>query len=92
MAHWLKGRPLLPFRVPDAMQFATVDAETGRPATRGKLVLEAFKPGQEPDAPPPAQAAGGAPGRPAPTTGPAAARPLPAPVPAPAGGASSGIY
>jgi penicillin-binding protein 1A len=86
MAHWLKGRPLLPFRVPDAMVFATVDAATGAPATTGRLVLEAFKPGQEPaDG---AAAGRTAPPRVAPGTGAGGARPLPAP----AAGGASGIY
>jgi membrane carboxypeptidase/penicillin-binding protein len=86
MAHWLKGRPLLPFRVPDAMVFATVDAATGAPATSGRLVLEAFKPGQEPaDG---AAAGRTAPPRVAPGTGAGGARPLPAP----AAGGASGIY
>jgi hypothetical protein len=86
---------LLPFRVPDALHFATVDAATGRPATTGRVVLEAFKPGQEPDMASEGAAAGaGAPMRVAP--GPAGAgRALPSAIPVPATGGTaspSGIY
>ncbi len=83
MAHWLKGRPLLPFRVPDQMVFATVDAATGAPAVSGRTVLEAFKPGQQPGAPvEAAPAARATPARPGLPAGPVGATPA----------APSGIY
>ena len=94
MAHALEGRPLLPFRVPDDLYFATVDVVTGRPATTGRVVLEAFKPGQQPEEAGEAAVAvgAGAPVRVAP--GPAGAgRALPSAGPAASGTASpSGIY
>ncbi len=49
MAGALKDRPPTPFRVPEGIHFVRVDATTGQPSSGGgKVVNEAFKPGQEP--------------------------------------------
>ncbi len=46
----LKGKPPVPFRTPPGMQFIPIDAKTGKRANFGDpgVILEAFKPGEEP--------------------------------------------
>ena len=46
----LKGRPPVPFRTPPGMEFIPIDPKTGKRANFGEpgVILEAFKPGQEP--------------------------------------------
>ncbi len=46
----LKGRPPVPFRTPPGIQLIPIDPKTGRRADYGEenVILEAFKPGQEP--------------------------------------------
>ena len=46
----LKGKPPVPFRTPPGMQFIPIDPNTGKRASFGDpgVILEAFKPGQEP--------------------------------------------
>ncbi len=46
----LKGRPPVPFRTPPDMQFIPIDPKTGKRASFGDpgVILEAFKPGEEP--------------------------------------------
>ncbi|MFW5660976.1 MAG: penicillin-binding protein 1A [Oceanicaulis sp.] len=46
----LEDYPVAPFRVPDGVQFAPVDRETGEPGVIGRpgVILEAFKPGTAP--------------------------------------------
>jgi len=46
----LKGKPAVPFRTPPGMQFIPIDPKTGKRASFGDpgVILEAFKPGEEP--------------------------------------------
>ena len=46
----LKGRPIVPFRVPRGVRLVRVDATTGQPADSGdhNVIFEAYKPGTEP--------------------------------------------
>ena len=50
MAEALKGKPGIPFRVPNGVRLVRVNAETGQPAKPGDkdVILEAFRPGTEP--------------------------------------------
>lgn len=50
MADALKGRPSIPFRIPEGVRLVRVNAETGLPAHPGEdnVILEAFIPGTEP--------------------------------------------
>lgn len=43
MVEALKDEPGIPFRVPSGVRLVRVDAKTGKPATRGNVILEAFK-------------------------------------------------
>jgi penicillin-binding protein 1A len=49
MREALEGRPALPFRVPEGLRMAWVNAQTGEPAAAGSpgAILEAFKPGAD---------------------------------------------
>ena len=51
MAAALEGRPAIPFRVPSGIRLVRVNATTGVVARRGdkRVILEAFKPGTEPN-------------------------------------------
>ncbi len=51
MAAALEDRPAIPFRIPPGIRMVRVDAATGLRATAGagKVILEAFKPGTDPD-------------------------------------------
>ena len=88
MANAPRGPMASSFRIPREITFATIDPKTGLPAENGKGISEAFKPDQDPDAPPVPGALGGAAG--------AGQRAMPAPVPVSPGGSSSssggGIY
>ena len=46
----LKGKPAVPFRTPPGIQLIPIDAKTGKRAIYGdpNVILEAFKPGEEP--------------------------------------------
>ena len=47
----LADRPAVPFRVPAGIKLIRIDARTGTragPGAEGKIILEAFKPGQAP--------------------------------------------
>ena len=46
----LRGRPAIPFRIPDSVRLVRINAETGLPARPGdaNVILEAFRPGTEP--------------------------------------------
>ncbi len=46
----LKGKPAVPFRTPPGIQLIPIDARTGKRAIYGdpNVILEAFKPGEEP--------------------------------------------
>ncbi len=46
----LKGKPAIPFRVPAGMQLIPINSKTGTRAAYGdkNVILEAFKPGEEP--------------------------------------------
>ncbi len=50
LAPVLEQYPIAPFRVPDGVNLAPVDYETGQPGVIGRpgVILEAFKPGTEP--------------------------------------------
>jgi len=50
LAKALKGRPAVPFRIPEGLRLVRVNAETGQPAMPGDdtVILEAFIPGTEP--------------------------------------------
>lgn len=50
MAQALKGRPAIPFRIPEGVRLVRVNAETGLPAGADERngILEAFIPGTEP--------------------------------------------
>ena len=50
MAAFLADKPATPFRIPPDIKLVRVDAKTGLRATRAseKVILEAFKPGNEP--------------------------------------------
>ena len=43
MVDALENEPGIPFRVPSGVRLVRVDAKTGKPATRGNVILEAFK-------------------------------------------------
>ena len=43
MVEALKDEPGIPFRVPSGVRLVRVDAKTGKPATSGNVILEAFK-------------------------------------------------
>jgi len=43
MVEALKDEPGIPFRVPSGVRLVRVDAKTGRPASSGNVILEAFK-------------------------------------------------
>lgn len=43
MVEALKDEPGIPFRVPSGVRLVRVDARTGRPASSGNVILEAFK-------------------------------------------------
>jgi penicillin-binding protein 1A len=67
MAEALAEKPATPFRIPPGIRLVRVDARTGTPAAPagGGVILEAFKPGTEPNetvAPVSAPATGGPPG------------------------------
>jgi penicillin-binding protein 1A len=49
----LKGRPIVPFRIPPGIKLVRVDRNTGLRAVRGSknTIVEAFKPFEEPDDP-----------------------------------------
>ncbi len=51
MAAALEGQPAIPFRVPSGIRLVRVNAATGVVAQRGekRVILEAFKPGTEPN-------------------------------------------
>ncbi len=51
MAAALDGHPAIPFRVPSGIRLVRVNATTGLVAQRGdkRVILEAFKPGTEPN-------------------------------------------
>jgi len=51
MAEALKGKPNVQFRVPPGVRLVRVQADTGLPARPGdrNVILEAFRPGTEPD-------------------------------------------
>jgi len=51
MAEALKDQPATPFRVPRGLTMIRVNANTGQPAQAGDkaVILEAFKPGSQPD-------------------------------------------
>jgi penicillin-binding protein 1A len=89
MAGALKDRPATPFRIPPGIRFVRVDANTGQPASGGKVVNEAFKPGQEP-ANSNISIIGNTPGIGGPSAPGAPARPGAPPVPASSSG--GGIY
>ena len=46
----LKGKPNIPFRIPEGIRLVRVNPETGQPASAGEknVILEAFLPGTEP--------------------------------------------
>ncbi len=43
MVEALKDEPGIPFRVPSGIRLVRVNAETGKPASSGRVILEAFK-------------------------------------------------
>jgi len=52
MQAWIGDKPAIPFRVPDDIRLVRVDARSGLKATPSSesVILEAFKPGTEPEA------------------------------------------
>lgn len=50
MKQALKGKPVIPFRIPEGIRLVRVNAVTGQPARPGEknVILEAFLPGTEP--------------------------------------------
>lgn len=51
MSEALAGEPVVPFRVPPGIRLVRVNAQSGLPARPGErnVILEAFRPGSEPD-------------------------------------------
>ncbi len=46
----LKGKPIIPFRMPDGLQLVRVNPKTGRPTKSGEVAIwESFLPGTEPN-------------------------------------------
>jgi penicillin-binding protein 1A len=51
MAEALDGKPIVPFRIPPGLKLVRIDLDTGQPARPGddNVILEAFKPGMDPE-------------------------------------------
>jgi len=50
MGRALEGQPAQPFRIPPGVRMVRIDADTGTlPSPGSRVILEAFKPGTEPD-------------------------------------------
>lgn len=66
----LDDKPGVPFRIPPGIRLVRVDLNSGRPSSRGRVILEAFKPGTVPTGR--EEMVGDAYGRPSPTQAPTA--------------------
>ena len=51
VAEALEGEPIIPFRIPTGIRLVRVNAQNGLPARPGEqnVILEAFRPGSEPE-------------------------------------------